>query len=292
MNGLGWKYGMILIGWEGPGGSILREPAEEGDEPLCQLVELYPNNDGLYNSYCPADLRTPEALKWAMQDVERDGINEWFFDNGSFSWEPQRDITEHGYQFYWTPNDAEEYRKNSLFGDVDDFESVEPGFLNELEAKYPGKTVAFIGREVVGVYDDLLSMFEAGIPEGAMTVSLSLSPRETREIEEKIAQADRDTCLPMSTVARRVHAWRLNLFGEQSRMRNLAQIVEEVGEVARACGKEEEGIREHDRGNLADELGDVILATLGMSRAEGIDIESVVKRRLLRMESIDYGKKS
>lgn len=93
---------------------------------------------------------------------------------------------------------------------------------------------------------------------------------------------------PIEDIGRRVGEWRLQNFGEQSRMRNLAQITEEVGEVARAAGKEEEGIRPETRGNIADELGDVILATCGMAYAEGIDLSAVIARRLERMEGLDF----
>ena len=96
--------------------------------------------------------------------------------------------------------------------------------------------------------------------------------------------------MKLDEVARRVDAWRKGQFGKQSRMRNVLQIAEEVGEVARAVGKESEGIRILDRGNLADELGDVILATCGMIEAEGFDIAEIVERRLARMESLDFKK--
>lgn len=91
-------------------------------------------------------------------------------------------------------------------------------------------------------------------------------------------------------IAHRVRQWRLKNFGEQTRARNALQICEEAGEVARAVGKADEGIRPETRGNLADELGDVILATCGMAAAEGIDLVEVVKRRLARMESLDFTK--
>ena len=94
--------------------------------------------------------------------------------------------------------------------------------------------------------------------------------------------------LTLDEIGQRVQAWRLKNFGEQSRYRNLAQITEEVGEVARAVGKAEEGIRPETRGSLDQELGDVLLATLGMIAAEGFDPEEIVNARLTRMEALDF----
>lgn len=87
-----------------------------------------------------------------------------------------------------------------------------------------------------------------------------------------------------------VHAWRVRNFGEPSAMRNALQICEEAGEVARVVGKTEEGIRPDTRGNLPDELGDVLLSVCGMAAAQGIDLNAIAHARLERMESLDFTK--
>lgn len=96
--------------------------------------------------------------------------------------------------------------------------------------------------------------------------------------------------LPLNEIGQRVKDWRHKNFGEQSRWRNAGQIGEEVGEVFRAIGKEEEGIRPETRGNLPEELADVLLATLGMMACEGLDAEEVMQKRLARLEALDFTK--
>ena len=68
-----WKYGMVLV-----------EVNEYGEE-ICELAELYPNKAGEYTSWCKAHITSPVDLERAMKDVERDGINRWFYENGKFS---------------------------------------------------------------------------------------------------------------------------------------------------------------------------------------------------------------
>lgn len=94
--------------------------------------------------------------------------------------------------------------------------------------------------------------------------------------------------LTLDDFGARVYAWRVLNFGEPSAMRNALQICEESGEVARAVGKAEERIRPETRGNLADELGDVLLAVCGMAANEGIDLQAIAHQRLVRMEGLDF----
>jgi hypothetical protein len=39
----------------------------------------------------------------AAKDVQRDGVNRWFYENGTFSWEKDEDTSK--YAWNWTPND-------------------------------------------------------------------------------------------------------------------------------------------------------------------------------------------
>ena len=70
-----WKYGLIKVA----------EPEFSDDDPECMLVELYWVNGG-WKSYCHAHITSVQDLKDALKDVERDGINEDFFNRGAFSW--------------------------------------------------------------------------------------------------------------------------------------------------------------------------------------------------------------
>lgn len=48
---------------------------------VCELVELWP-----CGFYCRPSITTPETLRVALQDVEKDGVNTWFWENGRFTW--------------------------------------------------------------------------------------------------------------------------------------------------------------------------------------------------------------
>ena len=96
------------------------------------------------------------------------------------------------------------------------------------------------------------------------------------------------SALDLVNVGHRVYQWRIKNFGEPTPMRNALQICEEAGEVARAVGKADEGIRPETRGDLADELGDVILAVAAFANQEEIDIYAAILRRLARMERLDF----
>jgi len=73
-----WKYAMILVHIDST------DPGEIQES--CQLVELYDLEDGGgYSSYTKANLLTPADLEMAAQDVARDGVNRWFYENGSFA---------------------------------------------------------------------------------------------------------------------------------------------------------------------------------------------------------------
>ena len=64
---------------------------------------------------------------------------------------------------------------------------------------------------------------------------------------------------------------------------NLAQLMEEVGEVARILSRDygEQSWREGtDRGDLADELADVLFVTICLANQTGIDLEAALKKNL------------
>ena len=102
---MSWKYGLILIARKGE--RWPKDPdAKFGDltvcdEDVCALVELYSNNAGEYHSFCAAELRSPFELKTALADVEQDGINTWFHNNGKFIWDDE----EKEWDWVKTPSD-------------------------------------------------------------------------------------------------------------------------------------------------------------------------------------------
>jgi len=73
-----WKYGLIRIDYPG---------LWETDGHYCELVELYADVDGEYTSFSKARINSIKELQNAFNDVSRDGINEWFAENGEFKWD-------------------------------------------------------------------------------------------------------------------------------------------------------------------------------------------------------------
>jgi hypothetical protein len=73
-----WKYAMILV--------HIDSTDPDAIEESCQLVELYDLEDeNGYSSYAKAGLLTPRDLEMAAEDVSKDGVNRWFYENGSFT---------------------------------------------------------------------------------------------------------------------------------------------------------------------------------------------------------------
>ena len=75
-----WKYGMIKVSEE-----IDLETQQTIDD-ICELVELYYNDKGEYCKFCKPTIMSVECLYRAFADVANDGVNTWFWENGTFSW--------------------------------------------------------------------------------------------------------------------------------------------------------------------------------------------------------------
>lgn len=82
-----WKYGLIKI-----------EHPSIDEEEYCELVELYAclsqdeynsgyaaEGDIIFNSFCKARINSIEELSAAYNDAMKDGVNNWFAENGTFS---------------------------------------------------------------------------------------------------------------------------------------------------------------------------------------------------------------
>jgi diphthamide synthase (EF-2-diphthine--ammonia ligase) len=88
----GWKYGLIKVAL----------PDEGRDVQINMLVELYPLGEtGEYDTFCRASPQTLEEIEMAKRDIERDGINEYFFNNGTFKWVLEKEA----YAWDWRPNE-------------------------------------------------------------------------------------------------------------------------------------------------------------------------------------------
>jgi len=83
-----WKYAMIKIDFPG-----LWEA-----EDHCELVELYKDNTGEYTAFSKARIKTFKELEAAYVDVLKDGVNNWFAENGVFEWNSDNEFWD------WTKN--------------------------------------------------------------------------------------------------------------------------------------------------------------------------------------------
>lgn len=90
----GWKYGLIKV-------SINNEGTEFEDQTN-HIVELYPDKNQNYTSFCNSRLMSAEELEFALNDIKEDGINEYFFDNGKFTWDTCN--TCHTSELDWEPS--------------------------------------------------------------------------------------------------------------------------------------------------------------------------------------------
>ena len=88
-------------------------------------------------------------------------------------------------------------------------------------------------------------------------------------------------------VGAKVRIWQDRNFGAD-KVRGALQLCEEAGEVARAVGKEKDGIRPNTRGSVADELGDVIMAASAVADRYDIDLEEAVRQRVIRAIALDF----
>jgi hypothetical protein len=76
---IGWKYGLIKV-------SIDYEGTDH-EEQINHLVELYPDENGKYTSFCNARLMSIEELEFSLSDIKESGICEYFYDTGKFTWD-------------------------------------------------------------------------------------------------------------------------------------------------------------------------------------------------------------
>lgn len=75
-----------------------------------------------------------------------------------------------------------------------------------------------------------------------------------------------------------------------SELTNLAQLMEEVGEVARVMSREygEQSYKESDRDvDLADELADVLFVVICLANQTGVDLTTALERNLKKKTARD-----
>lgn len=95
--------------------------------------------------------------------------------------------------------------------------------------------------------------------------------------------------LSLKEIGRKARDWQDKNFNT-SKVKGALALCEEAGEVARAVNKEDDGIRPETRGDVGDEIGDVLLAATALANRYGLDPQTCVERRLKRMLKLDFTK--
>ncbi len=75
-----------------------------------------------------------------------------------------------------------------------------------------------------------------------------------------------------------------------SELTNLAQLMEEVGELARVVSRTygEQSFKDSDRGyNLSDEMADVLFVLICLANQTGVDLEEALKRNIAKKTERD-----
>ncbi len=100
-----WKYGLIKIKHHSVRG--LRLDAVDGfkknPDDYCEIVALYQDEHGEYNSYEQVKITSYEELVRAYNDIHKDGVNTWFAENGTFNFVFDESGNDH---WNWTPDDG------------------------------------------------------------------------------------------------------------------------------------------------------------------------------------------
>lgn len=97
-----------------------------------------------------------------------------------------------------------------------------------------------------------------------------------------------DPWMNLETLGQLMHRWRQHNFPGRDECRDALQICEEAGELARAVGKEADGIRAGTRGSTPEELGDVQLAIAALAARKGINLAQVTRTRRDRALKMDF----
>ena len=80
LSNMSWKYAMIKVSEE------IDLETNEVVSDICELVEIYCNEQGEWSSFCKPSITSPECLYTAFAHISNDGINKWFWNNGRFTW--------------------------------------------------------------------------------------------------------------------------------------------------------------------------------------------------------------
>ncbi len=85
-----------------------------------------------------------------------------------------------------------------------------------------------------------------------------------------------------------VRVWQDGCFPDTDLLQQALVLAEEVGEVCRAVVKTHQRVRPATRGNLAEELADVIIVATALADRAGIDLDAALDARLARLLTLDF----
>ncbi len=92
----------------------------------------------------------------------------------------------------------------------------------------------------------------------------------------------------LNSIGRAVREWQDRNFDGVSMLTQGLVLGEECGEVQRAIVKTHHGVRAQSRGDLAEELGDVLMCALSIADRAGIDIDGALHERFHRLMTLDF----
>ncbi len=127
----------------------------------------------------------------------------------------------------------------------------------------------------------------------APTQIFAIAKSDTEQaMQLKISQPTRDAPLPLHEAQERVHRWieevGVNYFSE---LTNLAQLVEEVGELARIISRTygDQSFKESEQNaSLSDELADVLFVLICLSNQTGVDLSVAFKQNIEKKTQRDF----
>lgn len=94
--------------------------------------------------------------------------------------------------------------------------------------------------------------------------------------------------MTLNEIGRQHQAWQDKNFDGISLLTQGLCLSEECGEVSRAIVKAHHGVRAKDRGNLAEELADVILVATSLATRAGIDLDAAVAAKAAKRDLKDF----
>ena len=90
-------------------------------------------------------------------------------------------------------------------------------------------------------------------------------------------------------IAAKTRDWQDEQFGCTKVEATLA-LCEETGELARAVLKTKQNIRHDSRGNVAEEIGDVLLTVISLADRHGLSAQQCLMERFNRLKTLDFKK--